>query len=131
MGRVSIAILIAMLLCGCRTVRHVPVETVRVDTLRTWAERIDSVRTVDSVLIEAAGDTVRVSRLKYVYKYKLLKDTVYRSRTDTISVPVEVERPLTGWERVKQDWGGGAILCVALIVLGIATWAGWRLKRKS
>lgn len=110
---------------GCRTVKHIPVETVRHDTLWRAKEVRDSIYLRDSVRVEVAGDTVWVTRDRYLYRDRIRTDTVYRSRRDTLSVPVSVEARLTRWQRVKQEVGGfaiGGILLMALAMVGRNFW---------
>lgn len=117
--RSLIVLVLLSLLAGCRTVVHVPVETVRRDTVWQARETRDSIYLRDSVRMDTAGDTVWVTRDRYHYRDRLRTDTLYRSRTDTISVPVPVEARLTRWQRVRQEVGGLAIggLLLACIVL--------------
>ena len=112
------AVICLLMLAGCRSVRYVPVETVRSDTVyRDRVER-DSVVRYDSVYVRDKGDTVWLERYKYVYRDKWRTDTLYVGRSDTVRVPYPVERELSRWERVKMDAGGVAIgaLVLALAV---------------
>lgn len=118
-----IGILLAGLLFGlasCRTtVRYVPVETVRIDSVRLNTARIDSVFVHDSSAVVIKGDSVIEYQYRYIYKYKGATDTAYINRTDTIRVPypVEIEKRLTTWQRVKVHFGGWAIAGIILIIL--------------
>lgn len=115
-------ILLTLAICsGCRTIEYYPLETVRIDTVYVNKQRVDSVMVRDSVHIIEKGDTVTEFRLKYIYKYKDRTDTLYISKTDTVSVPYPVEKQLTKWQTVKVNYGGwamGVILVFILIVVG-------------
>lgn len=102
-------------ICGCSTERvvTVPVETVREHT-RT-IHTTDTVRVMDSVVIDRAGDTVRIERWRTRWELLTLRDTICNN--DTIREPypveiekiVEVEKKLSWWGQVKQEYGGWAI----------------------
>ena len=109
------------MLSGCKTVKYYPLETVRIDTVYVNKQRVDSVIVRDSVHIIEKGDTVTEFRLKYIYKYKDRTDTLYISKTDTVSVPYPVEKQLTKWQQTKVNYGGwamGVIFVFILIVVG-------------
>ena len=116
-----IILLTSAIWSGCRTIEYYPLETVRIDTVYVNKQRVDSVMVRDSVHIIEKGDTVTEFRLKYIYKYKDRTDTLYISKTDTVSVPYPVEKQLTKWQQTKVNYGGwamGVILVFILIVVG-------------
>lgn len=90
----------------------------------------DSVYVMDSVLV-VKGDTVTEYRWRYVYRYKGRTDTLYVNRTDSIRVPypVEVEKKLTLWQRVKVGLGGYAIVAVIITVLIVFGRQVYKLKK--
>lgn len=113
--------LLLLVLTGCRTIEYYPLETVRIDTVYVNQQRVDSVMVRDSVHIHQKGDTVTEFRLKYIYKYKDRTDTLYLSKTDTLSVPYPVEKQLTKWQQTKVNYGGwalGIVFAFILIVVG-------------
>ena len=115
-------ILLTLAICsGCRTIEYYPLETVRIDTVYVNKQRVDSVMVRDSVHITEKGDTVTEFRLKYIYKYRDRVDTLYLSKTDTISAPYPVEKKLTKWQQTKVNYGGwamGIVFAFILIVVG-------------
>ena len=123
-------ILLASAICSCSRVQYVPVETVRTDSLYFNTVSTDSVYVMDSVLV-VKGDTVTEYRYRYVYRYKDRTDTVYINRTDSVRVPypVEVERKLSLWQRVKIGLGGYAIAAVMITVLIVFGRTVYRLKK--
>ena len=124
-----IAALASAFLASCRSVRYVPVETVRSDTVyRDRVER-DSVVRYDSVYVREKGDTVWLERYRYLYRDKLVRDTLYVGRTDTVRVPYPVERELSRWERVKMDMGGVAMGVLAVALLAVVGWLAVRMRK--
>ena len=94
------------LLCGCKQVQYVPVETVRLDSIYLTHTLRDSIVRYDSVFVRDRGNTLYVERWKYLYRDRVRTDTMVSVRRDTVSVPVPVERKLTRWERMKMEAGG-------------------------
>lgn len=125
-GKLIVIFLAGLLffLISCKTsVRYVPVETVSIDSVRLSAERIDSIFVHDSTSVIFNGDSVIEYKYRYIYKYKGSTDTVYINKADTIRVPypVEIEKKMTTWQRLKVDFGGfafGIIIVTILIIFG-------------
>lgn len=123
-------ILLTSAICSCRSVRYVPVETVRSDTLYVNRLLRDSVFVKDSVFVREKGDTVEVTRTLFVDRWRDRTDTLRAVSTDTIRVPYPVEKELTRWEKAKLDIGGIAIGVVAAAVLAVVVWLVIRTRRK-
>lgn len=123
-------ILLASALCSCSRVQYVPVESVRYDSVFFSRIHTDSVYVKDSVML-VKGDTVTEYRYRYVYRYRDRTDTLYINRTDTIRVPypVEVEKKLTLWQRVKVGFGGYAMVAVIITVLVVFGRLVYKLKK--
>lgn len=109
-----------LLLAGCRTVRHIPVQTTRTDSV--YIDRLlrDSVWVKDSVWVERwhSGDTVYVKKeaVRYKYRDRWRTDTVATVRERKVKVPVAVERELTWWEQARLNafwWLVAAIAALA------------------
>ncbi len=118
------ALLIAAVCCGgCTAIRYVPVETVRTE----YKDKIKEVHTTDSVVdtrfVYIKGDTVVDWRDRVKWRDRLVHDSIYIERTDTIREPYPVQRRLTRWEQAKMDFGGMALggclvaLCIAVVWL--------------
>jgi hypothetical protein len=108
------------ILCSCTSVRYVPVESVKTDSIYINKLQVDSIYMQDSVYIKEKGDTIYMYKYKYLNRYKLLTDTMYVNRTDTIYNVVEVEKQLSKWQKVKLDLGGfafGGIVVLAIIAI--------------
>ena len=109
--------MIAAALMSCTRTVYVPTQSVKTDSIAVERVRIDSIIMRDSVSVIDRGDTVRIERWRT--RYITRRDTVAieRVRTDSIAVPyrVEVERPLTLWQRIKLSLGGWALLAVLIV----------------
>ena len=98
-----------------------PVEIVRTDSIYINKVKRDSIYQHDSIYIREKGDTVWMEKYKYVYRDKLVRDTMYINRTDTIREPYPVERELSRWQSMKMELGGwafGILLAVVLVIAG-------------
>lgn len=56
---------------------------------------------LDSVYVKEKGDTVLIEKYKYLYRDKLVRDTMYISKVDSIQVPYPVEKEFTWWLKIK------------------------------
>lgn len=121
--------LLLLVLTGCRTIEYYPLEKVRIDTVYVNQQRVDSVMVRDSVHIYQKGDTVTEFRLKYIYKYKDRTDTLYLSKTDTVSVPYPVEKELTKWQHTKVNYGGWALGIVFVFILIVVGRMVYKLRK--
>lgn len=89
------ALALVALFTSCKTIKYVPVETVKTDTTYINKEKWDSIYVHDSVFVHERGETLFVEKTKYKYIERVLRDTVYKSRIDSIQIPYPVEKPLT------------------------------------
>lgn len=129
MKKVWLVLVVCVVMVGCRTLPE-PV-AVRVERDSIYLSRVerDSVFVRDSVLIREKGDTVYRDRWRVEYRERVLRDTVYIGKSDTLIITkiVEVATPLSWWKRVKMSVGG-----VAIAVLGVLTVLGVvKLKNKN
>lgn len=121
--KVSRCITLAPFMCllfviySCRTVKYVPVETVKVDTTYINKLQRDSIYILDSVYVKEKGDTVLIEKYKYLYRDKLVRDTMYISKADSIQVPYPVEKELTRWQQFRMYFGGWAMCIVVISIL--------------
>lgn len=145
-----IACAIISMLFGCRTTRYVPVESVRTeykdrvvavrDTVRDSVLMLNDVYRHDSVSVMLRGDTVYIERWHTLLqssslqnraeRSKAVHDTLYVTRTDSVMVPMPVERKLTKWERAKMDFGTAAIVIAAMAIIAGIVILAWWLRRK-
>lgn len=103
---------------SCRSIRHIPIETVKHDSIYISKVLHDSIYQRDSIYVDRKGDTVLIYKDRYLYKYKNLVDTMYVIRIDSIQVPFLVERELSWWQSVKVQVGEIAIgIIIGLIII--------------
>lgn len=118
-----LVIIIALLaLCGCRSTRYVPVESVRTEYRDRDVERLVTDTVHDTRLVWVKGDTVVDIRREERIRRVEIHDTCYIERTDSVQVPYPVERRLNKWEQTKQDVGGYAIVALAVMVCIAVVW---------
>lgn len=118
-------IVLAMLLTGCTTTRYVTVPQVHRDTVRLVHEQRDSIWLHDSIYQHEflRGDTVYQLKERWhtQYRDRLLRDTAYISRRDTIGVPYPVEKRVPAalsWHQQLRLWLDNLVL-VALAVCAV------------
>ena len=87
-------VLLLLLLSSCKTTSNttdiVPVHSATHDTIFLSKVEFDSVYIDRWQRIERKADTVFYDRAKTEFRYRLLRDTVYKTRTDTIPVVKQV-----------------------------------------
>lgn len=125
-----IIMLLIPAICSCRSVKYVPVETVKTDSIYISNVLRDSIYRLDSIYIRDKGDTVWVEKYKYLFVDKLRHDTMYLSRTDSIRVPYPVEKELTRWQQMKLELGGWAFGIIIAFVLIIVGWMIYKSRKK-
>lgn len=113
---------------SCRSVQYVPVESVKTDSIYMSVLHTDSIYVRDSTVL-VVGDTVTLTRWKYVYRYRDLKDTIYMMQADTVRIPYPVERPLTVWEKIKLTTGGFAVVAIVVTILIVVGRMIYKLKK--
>lgn len=111
-------VLLLLLLSSCKTASTsaiVPVHSATHDTLWLSKEKYDSVYIDRWQRIERKADTVFCDRVKTEFRYRLLRDTVYKTRTDTI--PVVKQVPVIRKERYTPP-STKFLACLGIIALG-------------
>ena len=142
-------ILLVLAICSCRSVRYVPVETVRVDStvVHDMLMDIQLVPYKDSI---ATRDTASFLSNPYAYSWaKWSGGTLYHSlgifpfvttqvkvpyfieRYITITKPeiVEVEKKLSKWQQFKLDVGGAAIFGLLGLIVFLVVYVVVYVKR--
>ena len=125
-----------VLLAGCKTV-YVPVETVRTDTLMVAHIVTDSVLvdryTHDSVYIHEKGDTVWFEKwhTRYVDRWRdrVTHDTIYKSKTDSVTVTREVEKPLTKSQRARLHLANIVLVMLGMVAIFLVVKFGNKIRK--
>lgn len=94
-------LLSAFLVNSCTVTRYVPVESVRVDSVCVSQIQRDSIYERDSIFVAIKADTVFLTKTKYRYRDRVLRDTVRVLRCDTIVRVVEAEKEPGFWQKKK------------------------------
>lgn len=116
---------------SCRSIQYVPVESVKTEIQYKDKLQRDSIHILDSVFMLVNGDTVFRDRYRVIYKDKLVRDTAYIYKIDSVQVPLLVEKKLTRLQSIKLELGGwafGVIIVMAFIIVG---WLVYRLRKKQ
>ena len=113
-----ILFLFLLLLSSCKTTSNttaiVPVHSATHDTLWLSKVKYDSIYIDRWQRIERKADTVFYDRVKTEFRYRLLRDTVYKTRTDTI--PVVKQVPVVKKERYTPPFTK-FLACLGIIAL--------------
>lgn len=117
-----------VLMTSCKTTKVVTVEHVRTDTTYITKEQRDSIWLHDSIYMHewTSADTVYVLQEKWhtKYKEKVVRDTIYQAKVDSVPVPYEVvkevRKPLRWYEKIMIGWG-----IIALIVAFVVSLKRW------
>lgn len=117
MKKVWLVLVVCVVLVGCRTLPEPMAVRVERDSIYLSRVERDSVFVRDSVTIREKGDTVYRDRWRVEYRERVLRDTAYIERNDTITNVVEVERALSWWERTRMAVGDVALLGLVVLLI--------------
>ena len=131
MRRYIFIVLMACLMTGCKHVEYVTVPVEHTDTLIISKHQRDSIYVHDSTYIKEKGDTVMIERWHTRWRDRIVRDTIYKSKLDSIPYPVEVikEVPakLTWWQQTRLHLAN--ILLWVIAIAGVAWVVRTRIKR--
>ena len=117
---------IATMLLSCKSIKYIPVVTTKIEYRDNFVR--DSIIRYDSVFVKDKGDTLILERYKYLYKNRIVKDSIFINDTIRIPYPVEVMKqvkaPLTSWQSF-QIWCGRFALFTLLLA---CIYFVWKLK---
>lgn len=122
-----VALATAILVCSCQSVRYVPVETVKTDSIRVVDIQRDSIYVLDSVFVREVHDTVYITRWRTEFKEALRVDTFNVERIDTLNTVVEVEKKLTKVQQLKMDVGAGVLWAIPILIAIFIIY--WKFKK--
>ena len=116
--RTIVILTLLLIFNSCRS-RHLPIsENNTADSLRAISVRSDSIVVHDSIYIVERGDTVFQYKYKYIYRDRILHDTLHHHRCDTITQFVEIEKQLTFWQQKKMEIGS-LVMWIAPFIVAI------------
>lgn len=116
---------LVLLLCGCKSIEYVPVvqKETHTDSIYLTKVQRDSIWLHDSIRVEARNDTVRVDRWHTKYVERLLHDTLYLSKRDTIPVPYEVVKEVPAKvSKMERTFMWLGILSLIALTLLVGRW---------
>ena len=119
-------VMLAMMICSCRSVEYVPVVEHNIDTLLCYSSIRDSIYMHDSIHVTERGDTVRIERWHTKYVEKMTHDTIYRSSRDSIPVPYEVTKYV---EKKLTKTQTGLIIIGLLSLIALVAFLAVKLRR--
>lgn len=120
-----VAVVITM--CSCTRTIYVPQFSVERDSIYLHTHSRDSIWIHDSVTIKEKGDTIRIEKWRTKYVEKLVTDTAYIERTDTIVQAYPVEKPLSTMQRAWIKLGK---ICTTLFMGAIIALIAYLITRK-
>lgn len=103
------------LFVNCST-KYVPVEVVKLDSVRYVDVRRDSIHVLDSVIIASKADTVYMNRWRIEYREALRVDTFVQVKSDTTVVTKEVEKKLTKAQELAINIGNGMLWALPIMI---------------
>lgn len=124
---IAVGIALLLLFGSCRSIRYVPVETIRTDSLYLSVHERDSIHIKDFVYIKEKGDSVIVDKRHTVYRDRRTRDTIYIEKEKEVMVPYPVEKELTWWQKTKLELGEFSIGIILVLLIVII----WMVKKKG
>lgn len=110
-----ILLMLAICLTSCRSIKYVPVETVKTEYNTRDSIRFDSIYEHDSIFLFVNGDTVYKEKYLYKYRYLTINKTDTVMKTDSVQIPYPVEKQLTRWQQMKIELGGWAVGVIVIL----------------
>lgn len=120
-----VLLLVGWLVCSCKSVEYVPVvqKETHTDSIYLTKVQRDSIWMHDSIRVEARNDTVRVDRWHTKYVERLLHDTLYLSKRDSIPVPYEVVKEVPAKvSKMERTFMWLGILSLMALTLLVGRW---------
>nr|DAM01862.1 MAG TPA: protein of unknown function (DUF4969) [Caudoviricetes sp.] len=110
-----ILLMLVICLTSCRSIKYVPVETVKTEYKTRDSIRFDSIYEHDSIFLLVKGDTVYKEKYRYKYRYLTINKTDTVMLTDSVQIPYPVEKQLTRWQQMKIELGGWAVGVIVIL----------------
>lgn len=124
-------IILALLLGSCKTTKYVEVARVTHDTITLYRQKTDSVVLHDSIYHEVVSRHDTVFDTKFIertrWRDRVLRDSIYIAKHDTVPKPYAVERKKTIAEKMRdKTW---YILLAIAIVEALTIFALYKVWR--
>lgn len=103
--------IIIFLLAGCKGQERI-VETVRTEYKDRLVEKVDTVSVKDSTFVYVKGDTLYIYKYRDRWREKIVRDTAYVMKTDSIEVPVYIEEK-------SSSVAVGQVVFMVLFLIGV------------
>ena len=122
---------LAIIMASCKTIKYIPMETVRYRDSVRLVERVDSIHVHDSVYVHQwhERDTTWVEKVTVHTRYRdrWRVDTILIHRRDSVPYPVPVTKEVIKyqlrWWQKPLVWLGG------LTLIGLAVW--WLVRARK
>ena len=102
----------ALLLVGCKGQERI-VETVRTEYKNRLVEKVDTVSVKDSTFVYVKGDTLYIYKYRDRWREKIVRDTSYIMKTDSVEIPVYIEKKLSFQDKAMESLKGAFVsFCV-------------------
>jgi hypothetical protein len=123
-----VMLIVGLALCAlfgsCTTTKYVPVPEYHTDTVRISHNTRDSIYVHDSTYIKEKGDTMLIERWHTQWRDRIVRDTIYQSKRDSIPYTVEVTKEvpaeLTWWQQTRLHL---ANIVLVLLAVACVVWA--------
>lgn len=116
--------LLIVSMCSCTRTVYVPQTTIQRDSVYLTQYQRDSIWMHDSVWVKEKGDTIWLEKWHTKFVERLVTDTTYIERADTIREPYPVEKQLSWSQKTYITLGrtalGAIILSIILLIVHIA-----------
>ncbi len=105
--------IVALLLVGCKGQERI-VETVRTEYKDRLVEKVDTVSVKDSTFVYVKGDTLYIYKYRDRWREKIVRDTSYIMRTDSVEIPVYIEKELSFQDKAMESLKG-MLICFCVV----------------
>ena len=124
---ILLALLSALVLTGCATRRQLQVvDRITHDTLYQSNVHYDSIYVSQDKYIDRSRDTLLIKDKTVEYRYRLLRDTVYRVKIDSIPVIREVD--VVKVERYVPAIYRLSLSIVIILTLSLIIYIIWKIR---
>lgn len=109
---VFILVLLMTLSLSCTRRIYIPTESqvLKTDTLYLSKVRVDSILNSDTITIREKGDSIFIDKVRWRWRIKESRDTIYQWQSQYVEKPVPYEvvkevNVITWWQKWLMGWG--------------------------